>query len=327
MRTDLHKKYHYTYYSYEEFGRGYIGVRSCNCKPEEDVKYFGSFYDKSFRPTRKIILETYETREEANKDERILHRFYDVRLNPNFANKHNANERFCNTEYLKNSTPEQRSERARKAAASMTPEQRSERARKREASMTPEQRSEAERKRQASTTPEQRSERSRKAAASMTAEQRSERSRKAVASMTPEQRSERGRKAQASLTPEQRSEVARKREASLTPEQRSERSRKAAASMTAEQRSEVARKREASMTPEQRSERGRKRAACMTPEQREKARESLTIALSQRWQCTVTGFTTNAGSLSRYQKARGIDTSNRVRLPQDPLDNRGDYAV
>jgi hypothetical protein len=247
MKTDLHKKYHYTYYSYEEFGRGYIGVRSCNCKPEEDVKYFGSFSDKSFLPTSKIILGIYETREDANKDERILHRSYDVRLNPNFANKHNANDRFCNTEYLKNSTPEQRSEVARK--------------------------------REASKTPEQRSERGRKAAASMTPEQRSEASRKAAASMTPEQRSEAIRKGRASMTPEQRSQAARKREAS------------------------------------------------MTAEQREKARENLAIARSHRWQCTITGFTTNAGNLSRYQKARGIDTSNRVRLPQEPLDNRGDYAV
>jgi len=279
MRTDLHKKYHYTYYSYEEFGRGYIGVRSCNCKPEEDVKYFGSFSDKSFLPTSKIILGTYETREEANKDERILHRFYDVGLNPKFANKHNANERFCNTEYLKNSTPEQRSEVARKAAASMTPEQ------------------------------------------------RSKRGRKAAASMTPEQRSKRVRKAQASMTPEQRSEVAKKRAANKTPEQRSEVAKKRAASKTPEQRSEIAKKRAASKTPEQRSEIAKKRAASKTPEQREKARENLAIALSQRWQCTVTGFTTNAGSLSSYQKARGIDTSNRMRLLQEPLDNRGDYAV
>ena len=35
---------------------------------------------------------------------------------------------------------------------------------------------------------------------------------------------------------------------------------------------------------------------------------------SQRWKCLVTGFVTNAGTLSRYQKARGIDTSQRVRV-------------
>ena len=35
---------------------------------------------------------------------------------------------------------------------------------------------------------------------------------------------------------------------------------------------------------------------------------------SQRWQCLETGFTTNAGNLTKYQKARGIDTSKRVRI-------------
>ena len=35
---------------------------------------------------------------------------------------------------------------------------------------------------------------------------------------------------------------------------------------------------------------------------------------SQRWMCTVTGFVTSPGSLSHYQKARGIETINRVRV-------------
>lgn len=35
---------------------------------------------------------------------------------------------------------------------------------------------------------------------------------------------------------------------------------------------------------------------------------------AQLWQCTVTGFITNPGSLSRYQMKRGIDTSCRIRL-------------
>jgi hypothetical protein len=80
-----------------------------------------------------------------------------------------------------------------------------------------------------------------------------------------------------------------------TPEQRSEIVRKANANRTPEQRSEAAKKREANRTPEQRSEIARK-------------------AASQKFQCTVTGFITNAGNLSRYQKARGIDISKRVRL-------------
>jgi hypothetical protein len=145
---------------------------------------------------------------------------------------------------------------------------------------------EASRKRQESMTPEQRSE---------ATEQRSEAIRKGHASRTPEQRSEAVRKGQASMTPEQRSEIAKKRQANKTPEQRSE----------------IAKKRQANKTPEQRSERARKAHASMTPEQR---RERSRKASSQKFQCTVTGFITNAGGLSMYQRARGIDTSNRVRL-------------
>jgi len=35
---------------------------------------------------------------------------------------------------------------------------------------------------------------------------------------------------------------------------------------------------------------------------------------SQRWKCLVTGHVSSPGSLSNYQRARGIDTSLRVRL-------------
>lgn len=35
---------------------------------------------------------------------------------------------------------------------------------------------------------------------------------------------------------------------------------------------------------------------------------------SQRWMCTETGFITNAGNLTKYQRKRGIDTSKRMRL-------------
>ena len=81
------KKYFYVYYSYEEYGRGYIGKRECKCLPEEDIKYFGSFKDKTFRPTQKIILETFENVEEALEAECALHDFYEVDKNPHFANR------------------------------------------------------------------------------------------------------------------------------------------------------------------------------------------------------------------------------------------------
>ncbi len=35
---------------------------------------------------------------------------------------------------------------------------------------------------------------------------------------------------------------------------------------------------------------------------------------SQKWQCTKTGHITNAGALTNYQRKRGIDTSNRIRI-------------
>jgi len=80
--------YHYTYYSYEEWGMGYFGSRSCECLPEEDVNYLGSFKSKTFNPTQKIILkDDYATRAEAIVDEIILHDYYDVAENPHFANQ------------------------------------------------------------------------------------------------------------------------------------------------------------------------------------------------------------------------------------------------
>jgi hypothetical protein len=80
------KKYFYVYYSYEEYGLGYIGKRECECLPAEDVNYFGSFKNKSFKPSQKIILETFDTVEEALEAECILHDFYEVDKNPHFAN-------------------------------------------------------------------------------------------------------------------------------------------------------------------------------------------------------------------------------------------------
>jgi hypothetical protein len=81
------KNFYYVYYSYEEWGRGYIGRRGCNCLPEEDTAYFGSFRDKTFKPTFKIIIEIYKTEREAIAAEIMLHNFYKVDINPYFANK------------------------------------------------------------------------------------------------------------------------------------------------------------------------------------------------------------------------------------------------
>ena len=80
-------KYYYVYYSYEEWGKGYIGRRECTCLPHEDTKYFGSFKDKSFQPVQKIILSVFDNREEMCQAEVDLHLFFEVDKNPHFANK------------------------------------------------------------------------------------------------------------------------------------------------------------------------------------------------------------------------------------------------
>jgi hypothetical protein len=91
-------KHFYVYYSYEEYGRGYIGKRECKCLPKEDVNYLGSFHDKTFRPSQKIILETFDSVEEALEAECALHDFYEVDKNPHFANraKQTSTKFYCN---------------------------------------------------------------------------------------------------------------------------------------------------------------------------------------------------------------------------------------
>ena len=76
---------YYVYYSYEPFGRGYIGCRRCECDPKCDT-YFGSYRDKTFKPTEKIILEVFDTYELAIECEVKLHTFFEVSINPHFAN-------------------------------------------------------------------------------------------------------------------------------------------------------------------------------------------------------------------------------------------------
>ena len=49
----------------------------------------------------------------------------------------------------------------------------------------------------------------------------------------------------------------------------------------------------------------------ITPEQR---RETVSKTNSQRWECCETGYITTPGALTKYQRARGIDTSNRKRI-------------
>lgn len=78
--------YFYVYYSYEEFGRGYLGVRKSKQPPIQDP-YLGSFRDKTFHPTHKIVLEEFQTHQEAMDAEISLHKFFQVETNPHFANQ------------------------------------------------------------------------------------------------------------------------------------------------------------------------------------------------------------------------------------------------
>lgn len=75
------------YYSYEEWGRGYIGSKpsGSECLPDEDP-YMGSFKDKTFNPTEKIILGVFETPKECLEAEVLLHELFEVDVNPHFAN-------------------------------------------------------------------------------------------------------------------------------------------------------------------------------------------------------------------------------------------------
>jgi hypothetical protein len=83
------KEFFYTYYSYEKWGRGYIGSRGSFVSPERD-NYFGSFSDETFSPEYKIVLSTHSSRKEAYDAEVTLHEYFQVDENPHFANKSKA---------------------------------------------------------------------------------------------------------------------------------------------------------------------------------------------------------------------------------------------
>jgi hypothetical protein len=111
--------YFYTYYSYEPWGRGYIGKRECKCLPEEDFRYKGSFKDKTFKPTEKIILEEFGSCEEALDAEIKLHHFFEVDKNPHFANKARQTSTKFYMDYSIHPSPALNPEVAKKISAKM----------------------------------------------------------------------------------------------------------------------------------------------------------------------------------------------------------------
>lgn len=86
VQTEMASQWHYVYYSYEQWGRGYIGRRSSKMPPNIDP-YMGSFRDKTFTPTEKIVLAEFDSMEEAVQCEISLHTFFAVDSNPHFANQ------------------------------------------------------------------------------------------------------------------------------------------------------------------------------------------------------------------------------------------------
>jgi hypothetical protein len=211
------QEYYYTYYSYEEWGRGYFGSRGCKCLPEEDIKYFGSFSDKNFNPTQKIILKSdYSTREEAYVDEIILQRYYKVVENPHFVNRayQTSIKFYCKLSFYELS---ERGKVGGKRGGIKTKELGI-----------------------------------------------------GIHALTKEQKSENGKKG-----------CERQKELGV-----------GLYSLSKEERIEIGRN---SLTIEQR-------------------RKNAQIVNSQRWKCLETGHISSAPGLSNYQRARGIDTSKRVRI-------------
>ena len=80
-----------------------------------------------------------------------------------------------------------------------------------------------------------------------------------------------------------------------------------------------------SLTKEQRQENGKKSKLtnqkngtgifALTPEQRsELGKKCAEKSNYQKWMCLETGYISNPGGLSCYQKKRGIDTKLRIKL-------------
>lgn len=80
--------YHYTYLLLNQTTlMMYIGKRSCNCLPEEDVQYMGSSKYVPKEQCTKTILKTFSSSREAVQHEIYLHNLHDVGVNPMFYNR------------------------------------------------------------------------------------------------------------------------------------------------------------------------------------------------------------------------------------------------
>ena len=307
-------EYHYVYYSYEEYDRGYIGSRTCKCLPEEDINYFGSFKDKAFKPTQKIILKSdYATREEAYDDEIILQQYYKVVENLHFANRaYQTSTKF----YV---PTEQAKENGKKVGFlhkengtgifSRTKEQMIEQGKKLGKltyelgigiySLTPDEKIEA----------------------CKIGGENAYKLGVGVHGLTPEQKTANGKKGGTiggkksyemklgihAHTPEEKIQIARI--GGKVGGKKSYEMKVGVHALTKEQRIENGKK--AGKIGGQKNKENKTGICGLTKEQRS---ETTKKTNSQKWKCTETGYITNAGALTQYQKARGIDTSSRIRI-------------
>jgi hypothetical protein len=327
------KEYYYTYYSYEEWGRGYIGSRKCLCSPEEDVKYFGSYRDKTFHPTQKIILGIYKTREEALTAEVILHEFYDVANNSNFANKaKQSSTKFWLPKEQKIENGKKGGKKSKELGLgihALTKEQLSENGKK------------AVRVMLANCSKEKLIENGRKTYElgigihGLTPEQRRENGKKVkelgigIFGMTPEERRENGRKI-GNKHKENKTGVCGQSKEKLiengkkTGKINAEMNRKNKTGifgMSIEERSKAGKKSKElglgihGLTKQQMTENGKKGYANgLAKRTKEQKAENTKKLNSQKWMCLETGFISNPGNLTQYQKRRGINTEKRIKL-------------
>ena len=256
------KEYHYTYYSYEEWGMGYFGVRTCECLPEEDVKYFGSYTDKTFKPNRKIILkDDYPTREDANADEIILQEYYKVVENPHFANRayQTSTKFYVPTEQAIENGKKggEKCKELKLGVCGLSKKERSETGKK--------------------------------------SGQKTYELGVGIHSLTFKERSETGKKSGQKTYEQKLGIYSRSNEKVIEDSKKAgKKSYELGAGIH-------------SLTKEQRIENGKKYGS-------KAGKIGSTKTNSQKWMCLETGYTTNSGALTRYQKARGIDTSRRMRL-------------
>jgi hypothetical protein len=100
-----------------------------------------------------------------------------------------------------------------------------------------------------------------------------------------------------------------KKRASVAQKERYKNGNNSLANLTPEQRKEAVKK-----ANETNKKNGTGVWAVSEEERRERAKKNYHKTLGLMWKCLVTGKIANAGSLTNYQRARGIDTSQRVKI-------------